>query len=346
MIQIKLQCFVIAMSASRDISPPQGSDSCALLGSSLAERSKRGPGYSNVEDVIVAKTFVAASENALCGAHQKGKVFKAHMFDIYVALIKEQTASDTALLERSSQVTREEYIRKGVGAMYPDRSPDSIYNRFKGQIAPEVMKFMGIEETTDMGSGWSPDDHKAACLETFKLRYGHPFDFYSVYLYLKDKNKFSSYRTKVVEELRGNRPMGKKKARQTEADSKLIKSVISEVVVKQEHPNKNKKSDSSSSSSASLGDGVRMTAVFQNISNVVANIGNALLDNMQSEQDMKLAQSLDTPDRKAFAKEQMALRMAESRQKRRRLEDSMKSSVDLSNESVSGAGSDETNTSA
>jgi hypothetical protein len=44
---------------------------------------------SNVVDVIVTRAFIAASENALCGAHQKGKVFKAHKFDMYVALIKE-----------------------------------------------------------------------------------------------------------------------------------------------------------------------------------------------------------------------------------------------------------------
>ena len=35
---------------------------------------------------------------------------------------------------------------------------------------------------------------------------------------------------------------------------------------------------------------------------------------------MRLAQSLDTPDRTAFAKEQLALRMAECRNKRRRLD--------------------------
>ena len=295
----------------------------------------------------MSKAFIAASENAVCGAHQKGKVFKAHMFDIYVALIKEQTAADKALLERSSQATHEEYTKKGVGGMYPDRSADSIYNRFKGQIAPEVMKYMGVEEMTDMGSGWSPDDHKAACLETFKQRYGHPFDFYSVYLYLKDKNKFSSFRTKVEEELRGNRPMGKKKARQAEADAKLIKSVISEVVVKQEHPNNKKNAgDAFSLGSASLDHGVRMSDVFQNISNVVADVGSALLENMRNEQDMRLAQSLDTPDRKAFAKEQMALRIAESRDKRRRLEDRMKlldgeNNNVLSSESVSASTSNE-----
>jgi hypothetical protein len=322
------------MSSMCDSAPTQGTDSSALLASSL-ERSKRGPEYSNVEDVIVSKAFIAASENALCGAHQKGKVFKAHMFDIYVALIKEQIASDKVVLEQSSQSTQEEYASKGVGTIYPERSADSIYNRFKGQIAPEVMKYMGIDETTDMGSGWSPDDHKTACLESFKQRYGHSFDFFSVYLYLKDKNKFSSFCTKVEEELRGSRPMGKKKARQAEADAKLIKSVISEVVVKQERPNSKSGGDTVSSGSATSLDGVGMSDVFQNISNVVASVGNAILENMQSEQDMRIAQSLDTPDRKAFAKEQMALRMAESRDKRRRLETRM-NLLDENNEHTNG----------
>lgn len=191
------------------------------------------------------------------------------------------------------------------------------------------MKYMGIEDTTNLASGWNLDDHKAACLEAFKQRYGHPFDFYSAYGYLKDKNKFSTFRTKVEEELRGNRPMGKKKARQAEADAKLIKSVISEVVVKHEKPD-NKSADISSSSSASV-DGVGMSDIFQNISNVVSSVGTALLENMRSEQDMRLAQSLDTLDRKAFAKEQMALRIAETRNKRRRLENDMNLSADENN---------------
>ena len=261
----------------------------ALLPGSSLERSKRGPGYSNVEDTLISKAFIAASENAVCGAHQKGKVFKLHMFNIYVSLIKEQSVSDKALLDRSSQATREEYVKKGVGSIYPERSADSIYNRFKGQIAPEVMKYMGIEETTDMASGWSPDDHKTACLEAYKQRYGHPFDFYSAYDYLKDKNNFSTFCTKVEEELRGNRPtMGKKKARQAEANAKLIKSVISEVVVKQEKPyNKSGNNDLVFSEVTSVDDapaaaGVAMTEVFRtNISTVVSSVGNALLENMQ-----------------------------------------------------------------
>ena len=95
-----------------------------------------------------------------------------------------------------------------------------------GAVAPEVMRFMGIHETTDMASGWSVEDHKTAYLEFYKKRYGRLFDFYAVYKYLRDKNKFSSFRTKAEEELLGKRPIGKKKTRQFEADVKLVKAVI------------------------------------------------------------------------------------------------------------------------
>jgi len=63
-----------------------------------------------------------------------------------------------------------------------------------------------------------------------------------------------------------------------------------------------------------------MGDVLQNISSVIANVGTALLENMKAEQDMRLVQSLDTPDRKMYAKEQLALRLAETRDKRRRIE--------------------------
>ena len=79
----------------------------ALFGVNNAdtEKYKRSPGYTNVEDMIVAQSFISASENAFCGVHQKGKVFKAHMFEIYCKFIKEQMDSDKALLERSSEAT-------------------------------------------------------------------------------------------------------------------------------------------------------------------------------------------------------------------------------------------------
>ena len=70
------------------------------------------------------------------------------------------------------------------------------------------MKYMGIEETTDMASGWNAEDHhKVACLEFFKKRHGHSFAFYTCYEYLRDKNKFPSFHTKAEDETVGKRPI-------------------------------------------------------------------------------------------------------------------------------------------
>ena len=121
--------------------------SASMPTSGREKKSKRGPGYTNVEDLMVAKAFIAASEDPIVGAHQKGNVFKTKMHQIYSNLIKDQTAADKDLLSRSSTATQEEYIKQGVGAVFCDRTSDSIFTRFKGQIAPEVMKYMCVQET-------------------------------------------------------------------------------------------------------------------------------------------------------------------------------------------------------
>ena len=109
---------------------------------------------------------------------------------------------------------------------------DSIYYRLKSILAPDVMKFMGIMEMTDMASQWNEDDHKTAYLELYKKLQGKTFDHYGVYEYLRNKQKFfSMFWTKVEEEAGGKRPVGEKKSRQTEMDAKLVNSVISEVLV-------------------------------------------------------------------------------------------------------------------
>jgi hypothetical protein len=109
--------------------------------------------WTGQSDVIVARAFIAASENAILGNHQKGRVFKDHIH-LYMDFIKKHFTADKKLLMQSLHATCEEYIiRKAVGRLFPERSADSIYTQFKSQIAAEVMKFMGIVETTKMCSG-------------------------------------------------------------------------------------------------------------------------------------------------------------------------------------------------
>ena len=84
--------------------------SAADVETTSTERSSsskpRGPGYTNVEDLIVARAFIAASENAISGNHQKGKVVKETMYDMYMELAKDHIANDKELLMQSSHATR------------------------------------------------------------------------------------------------------------------------------------------------------------------------------------------------------------------------------------------------
>jgi hypothetical protein len=317
--------------------PPPNDDAPPIPNPPVGKQPiKRGPGFTAIEDILVAKSFIAASENPICGAHQKGKQFKESMLTLYNRFAKEQIEKDQAILDKCSSISREEYIKNGMGKHIPlDRSFDSIYYRFKSILAPDVMKFMGIMETTDMASGWNEDDHKTACLELYKKRQGKTFDHYGVYEYLNNKQKFSTFRTKIEEEASGKRPVGKKKSRQTEMDSKLVKSVISEVLV-----NKGGEDNvvSSMDSERGASNGNKATeaigvigGAFKGLTGVLENAAGAIMENMQKENEIRLMQYLDTPVRKEFAKRHLELMMAEkeersslvlaeSRAKRRRLE--------------------------
>ncbi len=78
---------------------------------------KQGPAFINADDVIVgrsfAKTFITASENAICGAHQKGKVFKLHKLallrEIFLIYDEQKCRQPDSPLEQSSFTTKEEY---------------------------------------------------------------------------------------------------------------------------------------------------------------------------------------------------------------------------------------------
>jgi hypothetical protein len=56
--------------------------------------SRRGLGYSQVEDCMVAKAFIATSEDSIVGVSQKGAQFFAKMQANYTDICKEQEAHD------------------------------------------------------------------------------------------------------------------------------------------------------------------------------------------------------------------------------------------------------------
>jgi hypothetical protein len=90
-----------------------------------AKQAKRGAGFSKMEDLLVSRAFIAASEDPILGTSQKGKDFKKTMHERYKLLLKEQQRMDQVKYSGSSESTRE--ILPDL-MIYDQRSPDSIYN--------------------------------------------------------------------------------------------------------------------------------------------------------------------------------------------------------------------------
>jgi hypothetical protein len=119
-----------------------------------------GKGYSSVEDLLACKAFIAVSEDPLKGTSQKGKAFKFAMHNSYKLLLKEQTRVDKQQWSTASTSARALIAEPTI---YNERTPDSLYTRYKDQIALRVNKFLGIEEATQQDSGLDSEQFYQKC---------------------------------------------------------------------------------------------------------------------------------------------------------------------------------------
>jgi hypothetical protein len=275
--------------------------------------SHRAAGFTKVEDYLVCRSFVAASEDPLKGTSQKGKTFKLTMYNQYVGFVRRQLAKDQTDYARISCSVQAEL---GEPQVYPARSGDSIYTRWRDQISPRCCKFLGIEETFEPPSGVSdPETIYDAIKEIFEHR--HPewknFDDYRQCKdYLQDKPKFMQWKRSQDEEEANkrsklDRPLGNKKSKQALQDAKLIETAIKQVTsVKQE------KVVTSSKSKDKFYD-------------MVQGMGSTMMEQWKAEADARFVATLPTPERKEWQQEQFQLRMVETRMKRRKLESELAS---------------------
>jgi hypothetical protein len=125
---------------------------------------RRGLGFTQGEDCMVAKAFIATSEDPIVGVSQKGAQFFAKMQANYVILCGQQEKLDKIEFDLLSR-------RGGIGdsanapVVYSLRSIESLNKRFKGYLAPRVMKFMGVESTMELPSGTTEKDEYQLCKE-------------------------------------------------------------------------------------------------------------------------------------------------------------------------------------
>ena len=276
----------------------------------IVEKDKlRGKGYSAVEDLLACKAFIAASEDPLKGTSQKGKAFKLTMHNAYKLLLKEQTKVDKQQWNTASTSARALLIEPTI---YDERTPDSLYTRYKDQIALRVNKFLGIEEVTQQDSGSDSEQFYQKCKKVWDKRYASlgPFDPFRLCKdYLVTKPKFHTFRQVILDEEAGKnkkeRPVGKKREAEKEESKKLITSALKEAgcIAADEKP---------------PGDGAG--GAIDRVVTVIASLGQTVMEHWQKEADEKFLESMPTPDKKSIKSEMAQIRLLEARQKRRKME--------------------------
>ena len=302
--------------------------------------SSRGPSFSKIEDLLVCKAFIRRSEDPITGNSQKGKDFMIGMRKDYKELLATQFRLDSRAYGSSSEATREAFGGQ-VPIPYLERTPISIFGRFKETIAPRVMKFLGIQDTLPKESGTNDEDFYQACKTVFSNRFprfGNFDDMRTCKEYLEDKAKFSSFRTKLkaAESEKKNkgeeRPCGSKKAKQASKDVKLIKEAISQY--QGANLLRAEPGSSGTMSTITIGSGQGRTPIedgkasfFGKAGALMDRLGSALANHYESENNKTLLEKLTTPQRTAWNNEQFEIQMAEAKLKRRKLEASLARTV-------------------
>lgn len=250
---------------------------------------KRGPGFSQVENILICKAFITASEDPIIGRSQKGKAFKALLFAHYCTMIDNQSRCNSkTVMAQASGTTWLAYEGALVGtSMYPKRKERSVFERFTKKIAPEVCKFIDVLHTTAKESGMTDEDHYGNCLAIFKQRYGGSFDLEECYYYLKHKATFLLFKQRVdgddekqEKAKQDSKPIGNKAANKAQQNAALTEQVIDE-----DNPN----SDISDGSVASNGRADSQVAFYQNASLLLAKTGDGDLLTMYMQQQKEIS---------------------------------------------------------
>jgi hypothetical protein len=190
---------VLATAASMD-SEDQNEDAKPSAATTVC---RRGPGYSQREDLMICQSFMAASENAKVGTSQTAQTFKDTIYCYYCLKMP----------NGSSQ-----------------RSSTCIYKRF-GKISQLVSKFIAIEKTHPQPSGFNHDGYYKMLSNIFLKREGiHFTDYYQCYLYLKVMPKWKEWCANA-ESNKMVRPKGNKLAVKEEKIEKLVHTAVKECIV-------------------------------------------------------------------------------------------------------------------
>ena len=291
----------------------------ALVDNRSRRTSDRGPSYTQVEDLNVAKAFVIASECPLVGANQKGKVFHRKIATEFDKLMACQYELDKTTYQHLGSAGREAVT---VPSPYPKRKDQALWNRWKGTISPRAGKFLATEEfvlSLEKSGLNDPATFKLLVKEHYAKRHpslGDPRDVAEYAEYLRNKSKFHAWSKKEAATANDKRkktlqrPMGNKRSKMMEQDKAIVSAAVKAAT---KH---SAASVSSVSSSAANQQG--------KLYNMLEQIGSQFVSHMEKDAEEKMIASLPTPERKELRKEQALLLLAQTRAKRLNLEKKMR----------------------
>jgi hypothetical protein len=191
---------------------------------------RRGNGYTRIEDFIICKSFIAASEDAITGAYQKAFIFKNKMHNFYLQFLVEQEQLDALRYSTALKFASPDNVLP----VYDCRNPASIHARFKEVLSHKVSKFLAVENSTIMASGWDTERHYMAVKHNFeqKPRLGNADEIRQCADYLSDEPKWNAYlhaNATGSDSTNYKRPPGQKKEKSANKDKALVKEVIKEL---------------------------------------------------------------------------------------------------------------------
>jgi hypothetical protein len=202
--------------------------SLALDGS----QRRRGTGYTRAEDLIVCKAFIAASEDAITGTSQRANCFKNKMHQFYIQYLVEQEKLDKIRYNATFQLSSSDNLNP----IYDRRNPSSIHGRFKDVLSGRVSKFIAVENSTVMASGWDTERYYMAVKHNFEQkwpRHGNADDIRHCVDYLRDKPKWQAFNhaNQSNESTNHKRPVGQKKEKAMLKDKALVKETMKEMQI-------------------------------------------------------------------------------------------------------------------
>jgi hypothetical protein len=227
-----------AASAGRNAAPPAPDANQTPAATAAASAGRNTPNYTDVQDLLISKAFIHASQDAAVGVGQKGAVFKNKFLVAYNEMRAEQLRLDSQRYATAARIERGVIYEMGLvneaGASagagesvsvpnpYPDRTADALYRRFKDYICPAVAKFLGLETQNPGRSGGDKEIQYTRIAFMFKKRFGTDFVYRRSLEYLRDKPKFMGFMETVT---KTKRPAGKKQAMVAQKDAAVMQSI-------------------------------------------------------------------------------------------------------------------------